>query len=471
MKYFMGFKQFRNSNYFFGLVLIFLLGSCKTMQIEKPAESYLPSNLPIAVSELPLQVQIDIKKLESTINKKMTGLIYEGSNINNQDLNVKVWKSQDFTFTVKNNVIEYRVPLKIWTRFAWTVEKFGISVGDHYEANGSIALTYKTTINVDKNWKLVSKTTSSGFQWIETPKLNVIGVNVPVTPVANIALSKFENKITEQIDLTLAQMVDLKKYVSMAWDEAQKPVQMSEEYNTWIRITPKDIYVSPFNTVDSKLNLSISLYAQIESFMGIKPAEKKLVTLPEFKYVQRAPQQFNLNIAADATFDKISEMSKSQLVNKTFSEGKKSITITDLSIFGSEGKAVFVADVTGSLKGRIYFTGNMVYNPAKTAVEIQNPQFDVKTKNALVKSADWLLHGLILNKITPYLTYNVSEDLELMKKEANQMLNNYSVYDGVTLQGKLNNISVNSLDLVPGAVRISANLKGNIALKVDELKF
>jgi len=51
------------------------------------------------------------------------------------------------------------------------------------------------------------------------------------------------------------------------------------------------------------------------------------------------------------------------------------------------------------------------------------------------------------------------------------MLNNYSVYDGVTLQGKLNSIDVMSLDLVPGAVRISANAKGNIVLKVDELNF
>ncbi|MDO9152445.1 MAG: DUF4403 family protein [Paludibacter sp.] len=459
----------KTSLYCIAASAIILFHSCKTLQIEKPAESYLPSNLTPVLSEFPLQIEIDISKLESGVNKKMTGLLYEGSNLNNQDLSVKVWKSQDFAFRVNKNIIEYRVPLKIWTRFAWNVEKFGFSVGDRFEASGIIALTYKTAINIDRNWKLVSKTTSSGFEWIETPKLNVIGVNIPVTPVANIALSKFDKLITEQIDQTLAQMVDLKKYISMAWNIAQKPIQLSQDYNTWVRITPKDIYVSPFTSSENKLNLALSIYAHIESFMGIKPDEKKLVSLPEFKYIQHPPQQFNLNIAADATFEKISEMAKSQLINKTFSEGKKSITITDLSIFGSEGKAVFVADVTGSLKGKIYFTGNMVYNAEKTAVEIKNPQFDVKTRNALVKSAEWLLHGFILNKIAPYLTYNVKADLELMKKEANLMLNNYSVYDGVTLKGKLNSITVNSIDLVPGAVRISANVKGNIALQIAEL--
>jgi hypothetical protein len=454
------------------VALVVFVSSCKTtMQIERPKESYLPSNLAPAISELPLEVEVDIKKLEAAINKKMNGLIFEGEKLNNQDLSVKIWKAQNFSFIVKNNVIEYRVPLKLWTRFAWTVEKFGISVGDNYEANGSIALNYKTTIEIDKNWKLVAKTTPNGFQWIETPKLNVIGVSVPVTPIANIALQKSEKLITDQIDAALAQMVDLKKYVTMAWTEAQKPMQVSAENNLWVRITPKDVLVSPFETKGQKLNVSISLQALIESFMGVKPEPNKPTAVPAFKMAATQPKEFNLNIAADATYDKISEMAKSQLVNKTFTEGKKTITITDLSVFGSNGKPVFVADVTGSLKGRIYFTGTLAYNAEKVAVEVLNPEFDLKTKNALVKSAGWLLNGLIIKKITPYLTYSVKTELESMKVEANKMLSNYKVYDGVSLTGKLNNVSVKSLDLVPGAIRLNANVRGNIALNVDELNF
>ena len=59
------------------------------MQIEKPKESYLPSNLSPALSELPLQVELDVKKLESSINKKMNGVIFEGTKISDKDLSVK----------------------------------------------------------------------------------------------------------------------------------------------------------------------------------------------------------------------------------------------------------------------------------------------------------------------------------------------------------------------------------------------
>ncbi|MBV5284412.1 MAG: DUF4403 family protein [Paludibacter sp.] len=447
------------------------LNSCKTMQIEKPTESYLPSNIAPALSELPLQVEIDVKKLESSINKKMNGVIFEGSNLSGKDLSVRISKVQNFTFSINNNVIEYRVPLKVWTRFAWKVEKFGMSVGDFYEATGSIALTYKTSISIDKNWKLVSKTASSGYEWIETPKLNAVGVTVPVTPIANLALSRCDQLISTQIDKSLAEAADLKKYVTQTWTEIQKPREVSAENNVWVRITPKDIYVSPFTTTGNKLNLAVALYTQIESFMGVKPTPNNLVALPPFKYITRPAQQFNVNVGADVTFEKILSIAKAQLTNKTFTEGKRSITITDLSIFGSQGKAVFVADVIGSFKGRIYFTGNMTYNPTKVAVEITEPSFDVKTSNVLVKSASWLLHGMILKQLTPYLTYPVKTDLEKMKTDVNKMMNNYSIMDGVSLQGKLNNMSVTSLSLIPGAMRIQANVKGNITLKVDEIKF
>lgn len=447
-----------------------LLFSCKTMQIEKPKESYLPANIAPSLSELPLQIELDVKKLEASINKKMTGVIFEGSNITGKDLTVKVSKVQNFTFSINNNVIEYRVPVKIWTRFAWKVEKFGMSVGDFYEATGSIALTYKTNISIDKNWKLISKTASSGYEWIETPKINVVGVTVPVTPIANLALSRCDQLITSQIDKTLAENIELKKYITQTWAETQKPRQVSAENNVWLRITPKDIYLTPFTTIGNKLNMSVALYAQIESFMGVKPTTNTSIPLPAFRYITRPAQQLNLNIGADVTFDKILEMAKKQLINKSFTEGKKTITITDLSIFGSEGKAVFVADVIGSFKGRIYFNGKLKYNPTKVAVEITEPEFDIKTSNALVKSANWLLHGLILKQLTPYLTYPIKAELDKIKVDSNNMLNNYSIVDGVSLKGKLDIITIQSLSLVPGALRILTNIKGDVVLKIDEPK-
>jgi len=470
MKYKMS-RAAKSSLFFNLLILVLTITSCKTAQIEGPVESYLPSEISPAMSEFPLEIELDVKKLETAINGKMSGLLYQGDNISGNDLSVKIWKAGMFQFFINNNEITYKVPLKVWCRFGWKVEKFGITLSDHYEATGTISLVYKTAISIDKDWVLVSKTTSSGYNWLEKPKINAVGVTIPVTPVANVALTYFQGTINEQIDKALSESIPLKKYISMAWNEMQKPYLLSDTNNLWLKITPKEILLSPFITKGNKLDLAVSFYAQLESIFGAKPVISQKVSLPPLKTIDRQPAKFNINVAADVTFDKIAELAKSQLVGKSFSEAGKTIRIDNLSLYSSAGRAVVVADVSGSYKGRVFFTGKPVYNPEKRALEIAEPEFDVKTKSALIKSANWLMHGMILKKIAPMLTYPLDENLNMAKSEANRMLKSYEVYGGVHIQGALDSLSVTSVNMVPGAVRIGANVKGNVALKIDDLKF
>lgn len=456
------------------LVFAFVLltvASCKTLQTERPKESYLPTQLEPVVSELPLQIEIDVKKLETAVNREVQGLLFEEDKINNQDLSIKVWKAQDFTFNVRNNVIEYRVPLRLWSRFAWTFERFGLRLGDTYEANGSLALNYNTMIDIDRNWKLTAKTNSTGYQWIETPKVNVLGVSVPVTPIANFALQRSQQLITKEIDETLTDLADIKRYASMAWYEMQRPIQVDRENNIWLRINPESVHLSPFETRNNSLVLTLTLKAKVESFMGVRPSPPNPSLLPPLTPETTRPQDFNINIAADATFAKITELAEQELLNQTFTEGRNSITIKGISIFGSGGKAVLELDVTGTIKGKIYLMGDMVYNPEKMTVELQNPEFDLKTRNALHNSASWLLNSMIIRRITPYLSYSVKKELEQLKEEANKTISNFEVHEGISLNGKLTTLTVQRLDLVPGAVRVNANLKGNVALKINDLNW
>lgn len=455
----------------YSFIAFFAISCGAPLNIERPAESYLPSAIAPALSELPLTVDIDVKKLEKSVNRKLTGLIYSGDSLMERDLSVKVWKVQDFSFTINNNTIVYRLPLKVNAKYRWKVEKFGLSVSDEYEATGTISLSFKTSLFINKDWKLFARTESIGYQWIEEPKLSIGTVKLPVTKIADIALKNSQESITKSVDKALSDAVKLQNQVKLAWEMVQKPIQINPENNIWIKLTPKDIFVSPFVSKNNILTLAFAFVSQVESVAGSEPAAGESVPLPMFKQITRPPQPFNLNIAADVTYERLASITKSQLVGKTFTEGKRSITINDLMLYSSDGKVIVAADVTGSIKGRIYFAGKMAYNQTTNMLEVVEPDFDIKTKSVLLKSANWLLHGLILKKITPYLSYNVSDALESAKKEANKQLAKYEVYQGVSLTGALDNLSVTEVSMVPGAVRIKANLRGNVALKVDELNF
>jgi hypothetical protein len=125
-------------------------------------------------------------------------------------------------------------------------------------------------------------------------------------------------------------------------------------------------------------------------------------------------------------------------------------------------------DVEGSLKGRVFLTGNMVYNPDSLTVSVQNADFDIRTRNALVKSANWLLHGMLLKKLQPYLSYNIGSILEDLRLEADNMLKKYSLSEGVYLDGNLNAIKVIHIEMIPGAVRVITGLTGDIKIVTTE---
>ena len=79
--------------------------------------------------------------------------------------------------------------------------------------------------------------------------------------------------------------------------------------------------------------------AQIESFMGVQPKANAPVALAPLKSVPAISKNFNLNVAADVTFDKITELTPT-IGKQNLCRGQKSITITDVSIYGSAGKVI-----------------------------------------------------------------------------------------------------------------------------------
>lgn len=450
-------------------IILLITGGCgSALRIEGPQESYVPGAFFSSPSVLPIVAEIDLKGLEKTVNKKFDGLLYEDNGSNQKDLEIKVWKAGNFSVFVNNDEISYRIPLKIWSRFTWKVEKFGFILSDKYDATGSIALVYKTKLDVDNNWNVKTKTTSAGYSWIETPKLSVAGINIPVKSIADFALSRTEKLISDGIDKAIGEYINLRELVNGFWQDIQEPIKVDSTYNAWVRVIPTGVTLSPFSSYSGKLQIPITFIGEVETIAGSNIPYTVPLDLPTLGKSYDKPAKFNINLKADVTFDQIIKAAMQKLDGMVFSEGGKSIKVVGLRLYSSSGKAVLALDVDGSFKGRIFLTGDMEYDPNTLSISVKNADFDIKTRSSLVKSANWLLHGMILRKLQPYLTYNVEQMLEEVRVNANNMIQKYSLFEGVYLYGNLDAISVSNITMVPGAVRVGANLSGNVKLITTE---
>lgn len=452
----------------YAIILIITGGCGSALRIEGPQESYIPGTFLSSPSVLPIVAEIDLKGLEKTVNKKFDGLLYEDNGSNQKDLEIKVWKAGNFSVFVNNDEISYRIPLKIWSRFTWKVEKFGFTLSDKYDASGSIALVYKTKLDVDNNWNVNTKTTSAGYSWIETPKVSVAGINIPVKSIADFALSRTEKLISDKIDQAISESVNLRELVNGFWQDIQEPIKVDSTYNAWVRVIPTGVTLSPFSSYSSKLQIPVTFIGEVETIAGSSIPYTVPLDLPTLGKSYDKPAKFNINLKVDVTFEQIIKAAMQQLDGMVFSESGKSIKVVGLRLYSSSGKAVLALDVDGSFKGRVFLTGDMEYDPNTLSISVKNADFDIKTRSSLVKSANWLLHGMLLRKLQPYLTYNVEQVLEVVRVNANSMIQKYSLFEGVYLSGNLDAISVSNITMVPGAVRVGANLSGNVKLITTE---
>ncbi len=466
-----------NKNYQNRVLISFVISSffifygCKSIKVDRPREEYVPLAYTPVTSTFNLPIEIDLKKVEKAVNDKFKGLLYEDNNLEDDNLQLKLWKSQNFVFNAKGSQLSYRIPVKIWSKFGWKIEKFGITLSDYYDVVGEIALKYKSTLSITPEWKIKTTTTSDGYDWITKPSLSIAGVTIPVTSIANIALKSCSGLINNQIDKAITESVNIKKEIDKVWISIQEPMLVNQDYNVWLRISPQELITAPLSTQQNNIKLNIGAKASIESFIGYKPDKPVPRALPNLGFVQKQDDSFVLNFSSDITFNQISEIARKEIVGKEFAQGKRKIKVNNFDVFGSEGKMMFMAEISGSAKGTIYFTGIPIYNQDSNTIEMKDIDFEMNTRNALIKTANWLLHGTFLKIIEPQLKFPMGDQIKSMKETVNKELTNYKVTDGVFLNGSVNEISIASFGLVPGALKVIGSASGKLQLKVNDLKF
>ena len=126
-------------------------------------------------------------------------MIYEDNSLDNNggyNLMYKAWKKEDIKIAFNNDLLTYRVPLKLWIKAGWKIEKFGYSISDYREINAEIALKFHTKLTLNPDWSITTQTVSDGYEWLSSPVLKMWPVDVPITYIANLILDYNQKTIS-----------------------------------------------------------------------------------------------------------------------------------------------------------------------------------------------------------------------------------------------------------------------------------
>ena len=428
-------------------------------------ESYQPAlEVPPSVSTVNIPVRLNALEIERLLNNKMSGVIYEDKNLEDDGLMMNATKSQNINIRLDGLQMNYRVPLKLWV--------FKKVFGNRgFEAEGELALTFRTTIKINPDWSVQPVTELVGYDWIKNMAMKTGLGSIDVKYIANIIIDRSRNTLTSGIDQQLKSQFQIKNSLEEAWQLMQKPVSMNSSYGTWwVKLTPQSISMTPFRTSGNIIESTISATSYAEVVAGTQqPNFYPNTSLPPFKLGSAAVNDFAANLTTDISMKEAESMAKSYVLNQKFYPGGKEIIVRDIQLFGQDDKIVINVSFAGSYTGSLYLIGRPIFNPQKNTIEMEDLDYDLQSKDFMIRSAKWLFDKTILKKIKEACVFPLDENVNYFKTTMNDMLREYKFTNNVILRGAISNINVQRIHIQKGNIRIYVSSNGTLNLDVNGL--
>ena len=461
---------------FIFLTLTFL-ASCSTSQklttLKPEPDDASPLIYESNPSFINLPITVKLKDIENQTNTLLNGLIYEDNDIEDDDIEIKIWK--EAPIKIQNDglntdkKVKTILPLKAIVKYRIGTKKLGVELYDtrEFNLNGIITLSSEVALT---NWKLNTKTEFKSLDWSESPTMTVFGKNMPITYLINPAISIFKSKIEKKIDEAIEKSMDFKPNVLSALEKICTPFQMSDTYESWLRIVPIEVYSTTAKLKSDQFVLDMGMKCNMETIIGKQPESKFNSSKIILKPVAKIPNQITTNIAAISSYIDASKIMTKNFSGQEFGSGSKKVTVQNVEIWHKDAKMVIALDVLGSVNGTIYLNGFPQYNPQTKEIYFDKLDYVLDTKSKLMRTASWLAQGLILKKMQESCRYSIQPNLEEGKKTMASYLKNYSPMPGVFINGKMEDIQFDKIQLTNQAIIAFIKINGTVNVSIDGLK-
>ncbi len=454
------------------VTVVYLFVSCsssKKIEALKPTPNY--SNEIVydkQTSYLNLPVEIAVADLQNQTNKYLNGLIYDDEKIEDDNLMIKIWKQAPIVINENGGKLEMVLPLKVWVKVRYGIEKFGLSAYDTRELNlnGNIKLNSKVVFS---NWKLSTATQIGGIDWVQSPSITILGKDVPITYLINPAIALFKPKLGKMVDDAIAQSLDIKPYVLNALEQVSKPVEVNNTYHVWFAMQPLELYTNQAKVANKKISIIMGMKSYLETSVNSKPTLSFDKTKIALLAAEKLPEDFGISVAGIITYQAAAALMKQNFSGKQFQSGSRSVTINDIALWGKDGKMIVELGMSGSVNGNFYLSGIPTYDSTTKEIFLSQVDFILDSKNQLLKFGDWIAHGVIAKKIKDNCKYSIKEQLTQGETTLKTYLSNYEPVKGVKVNGNVLGLTPQKISLTPNAIVTMITAGGKVSISVNGL--
>jgi hypothetical protein len=264
--------------------------------------------------------------------------------------------------------------------------------------------------------------------------------------------------------------VDLKPQFQQLWNQLGKGFNI---YGMgWLDINPQRIRINNMFAKNDSLYVNLGLAAR-PAISFEKPADRESFVPSMGNFARNSG--FSVFLDAMLNYDSLSIILNKHMVNKEFDFNKgpvrKKFIIKDCKLFGSGNEKIIIKiSFEGTDEGTMYLIGKPVFDKDHQILELKDIDFDIKSKDALLKTAEWLFSRRIISEVTRNTRFDLNGWMDTVRLNMNQRLNQGWIR-GVSSTGSINEIKLIGIYPLNKGLVIRSNCSGTLALKVDSIDF
>jgi hypothetical protein len=316
----------------------------------------------------------------------------------------------------------------------------------------------KSDVELTSNYRIKSSTSFTEFTPIDPCRVTFAQININDVLMGQIRPEL--GNLAKMIDAEIGKQ-DLKPYILPVWKALQEDIQIPA--TGYLRFQPQSLSVSEINMNGSVLNFSVGLTA-IPTIQST-PWNKPLAALPNLSPYKKG-SGFEVYTDLKMNYDSLSKQLFEIMKTESYALGKEKINITSLKLFPAGEKLGVAVGFTGTKKGIFYLLGNPSFDNTKASLALKNVEYDIATKNVLIKTAKWMMDETIRKKLEEQMVFDLSELMTLTKKSIAESLNQ-TLDGGVKLKGTLKSLEISGWSLQQDALWVRAKTLGDIQVTME----
>ncbi|MGV3528806.1 MAG: DUF4403 family protein [Flavisolibacter sp.] len=333
------------------------------------------------------------------------------------------------------------------------------------EGERQVKIGFSARFNLQRDFKLQTKIARNEPQPLNKCEVCFWGQDVTTSVMQGIR---------DELDLSAKTMeqefgsFDLRPYMQQLWRvlSAVHPVPGLGFFS----LKPKAIRMENIKAANDFLHINIGLTASPE--ISFEQMEEKITPVPEISG-PADKNGFNIYMQAGLQYDSLSQVLNGAIAGKQFdlSEGifKKHIIVEKAWVSGSEnGELQIEVNFSGSFNGAVFFTGKPTYDATEKIITVTDLQYDLHTKNLLLKTAKWLFNRKIRTEMEKYTRFSLTDYYGTATKAIEAQINKEWTR-GVKSFGKVNQLDVLSVEALPDHLLIRTQCAGKLGFLISDL--